>query len=95
MSGLVSSLLFVVLVTAFHPSSLHSLQSLYLPANVCTDLTHAEEVLSKAGTFDVIHVGAAATEEMLPRLLSLLNPGGKMVVPVGPPLGLQVSSGHM
>ena len=50
----------------------------------------AEAVMSSIGTFDLIHVGGAASEDMMPKLLSLLAPGGRMVVPVGPPLGLQV-----
>jgi len=44
------------------------------------------------GVFDLIHVGAAVSEEMLPQLLQLLAPQGRMVAPVGPPLGLQVRS---
>mmetsp|Transcript_6705 Transcript_6705/g.17938 ORF Transcript_6705/g.17938 Transcript_6705/m.17938 type:complete len:439 (+) Transcript_6705:96-1412(+) len=48
-----------------------------------------ERVLPNLGTFDVIHVGAAATEDMVPVLTQLLSPGGRLVVPVGPPLGLQ------
>ncbi|KAF5833965.1 hypothetical protein DUNSADRAFT_9530 [Dunaliella salina] len=48
-----------------------------------------EKVLSTLGAFDVIHVGAAATEDMIPVLTQLLAPGGRLVVPVGPPLGLQ------
>jgi protein-L-isoaspartate O-methyltransferase len=65
----------------------HTCTHIHAFAHVCAD-----EVQSSLGTFDIIHVGAAATEAMLPRLISLLSPGGRMVVPVGPPVGLQVRS---
>lgn len=88
------------------PAQAHSMSSTWkqLPLTDCVSdckqqsLIHvlqphclrAEDVLSSIGTFHVIHVGAAATEDMLPRLTRLLSPGGRMVVPVGPALELQV-----
>ncbi|PNH12486.1 Protein-L-isoaspartate O-methyltransferase, partial [Tetrabaena socialis] len=48
-----------------------------------------DAVLAAAGgPFDAIHVGAAA-REVPAQLLALLRPGGRMVLPLGPPAGMQ------
>ncbi|GIL72405.1 hypothetical protein Vretimale_4218 [Volvox reticuliferus] len=44
--------------------------------------------VSAGGRFDVIHVGATA-REVPASLTALLQPGGRLVLPVGPPVGMQ------
>ncbi|EFJ44884.1 hypothetical protein VOLCADRAFT_94933 [Volvox carteri f. nagariensis] len=63
---------------------LHNIELLY--GNVLED--SALEAVSAAGPYDVIHVGATA-REVLPSLTALLRPAGRLVLPVGPPVGMQ------
>ncbi|GLC33843.1 hypothetical protein PLESTM_000125500 [Pleodorina starrii] len=67
------------------PLRLHNIQIFH--GNVLDDAALAA-VGAAGGPFDAIHVGATARE--VPRgLTELLRPGGRLVLPVGPPVGMQ------